>query len=780
MRRFVLAVLPLALGGALAVAQGVGTSASAPAASAPAPAGAASAAAVAASVASAPASLPTAAASMAAQAPASAASAMVVTAPTVNAVAPTVIDDLPANYAANMDPATRAQVERGRYVARLGDCVACHTAKGGKPMAGGLALETPFGQLHSTNITPDPETGIGKYTFEQFDRAMRKGVAADGHNLYPAMPYPSYAKMTQDDMQDLYAYLMKGVAPVHQANEPLGLGFPFNQRWGLKLWNWMFLDDTPYQADAGKDPLYQRGAYLVQGLGHCGACHTPRGWGFQEKTMTETGPKGEYFLAGETVEGWRALSLRNLWTVDETVKMLKTGQNSYGSVSGNMVDVVQHSTQYMTDEDLRAIGTFLKALPPGKHDKPMVVAAAGGASGMGAPGASAPAASASTPASGAAVATTGGIPASIYTTRGGLGYLQFCVDCHRTNGNGVPNVFPPLTGNATLQSEDPSTLIHIMLTGSRSAQTMAHARVWTMPGFARLNDEEIAEILNFTRSSWGQASKEITAKDVASLRKSLDVKVDQSKFETPRLADMLKEKNADQLVQGARLNIQTHELLPKNVGNALNCTSCHMNAGTVADGSPYVGVSAFFPSYGARAGRDITLEDRINGCFRRSMNGKPLPLQSEEMKAMVAYFDWMKRETKPEDKVEGRGVGKISRDIKPNVDNGKRIYDNQCAACHGADGEGIKDAAGKWVYPPLWGDMSFNIGAGMARTYTAAAFVKRNMPIGFHGKFPLGQGGLTDQEAVDVAEYFSHMPRPDFPDKVKDWPKGGKPADARY
>ncbi len=273
------------------------------------------------------------------------------------------IDDLPANYAADMDAATKAQVERGRYVARLGDCVACHTAKGGKPMAGGLALETPFGQLHSTNITPDPETGVGKYTFEQFDRAMRKGVAADGHNLYPAMPYPSYAKMTQDDMQDLFAYLMKGVAPVKQPNEPLVLGFPFNQRWGLKLWNWAFLDATPYQPDTSKDLLYQRGAYLVQGLGHCGACHTPRGWGFQEKTMTETGSKGAYFLAGETVEGWRALSLRNLWTVDETVKMLKTGQNSYGSVSGNMVDVVQHSTQYMTDEDLRAIGTFRPCRP---------------------------------------------------------------------------------------------------------------------------------------------------------------------------------------------------------------------------------------------------------------------------------------------------------------------------------------------------------------------------------------------------------------------------------
>jgi len=204
-----------------------------------------------------------------------------------------------------------------------------------------------------------------------------------------------------------------------------------------------------------------------------------------------------------------------------------------------------------------------------------------------------------------------------------------------------------------------------------------------------------------------------------------------------------------------------------------------LNAGTVADGSPYVGVSAFFPSYAPRSGRVITLADRINGCFLRSMNGKALPVDSAEMKAMIAYFDWMKRETKPEDKVEGRGVGKIDTKLVPNVANGKQIYTNQCALCHGKDGEGIQNA-GRWIYPPLWGDQSFNIGAGMARTYTAAAFVKRNMPIAFHDNFPLGQGGLTDQEAVDVAEYFTHMPRPDFAAKAKDWPKDKKPFDARY
>lgn len=675
------------------------------------------------------------------------------------------IGDLPANYDANLGPATKEQVIAGRYVARLGDCIACHTADHGAPLAGGRPLETPFGLLHSTNITPDPDTGIGKYSFEQFDRAMRKGVAADGHNLYPAMPYPSYAKVSKEDMQALYAYLMKGVAPVKQRNEPLGMRFPFNQRWGLSLWNWVFLDDKPFQGDAAKDSEWNRGAYIVQGLGHCGACHTPRGWGFQEKAMNEAGRNGSLFLAGETVERWRALSLRNLWTVEETARLLKTGSNSHGTVSGNMVDVVQYSTQYLTDGDLHAIGVYLKSLPPGPHDKPMVM-----------PNPT----PATSPATGPGPVAAA-VPAAIFTSRGGLGYVQFCVDCHRVSGNGVPNVFPPLAGNASLQSEEPSTLIHIMLSGSKSPSTAAHQRVWTMPSFARLNDEEIAEILNFARASWGRDNRQIAKADVAKMRAQLDVKEqDSRRFETPRLAEMLKEKNADQLVRGARLNIETRALLPNNVGNALNCASCHMNAGTVADGSPYVGISAFFPSYAPRAGKVITLEERINGCFRRSMNGKPLPVDSADIKAMVAYFDWMKRETRPEDKVEGRGVGKISMSIKPNVANGKNVYQAQCAACHGADGEGIKTARGEWIYPPLWGDQSFNIGAGMARTYTAAAFVKRNMPIAFRNHFPLGQGGLSDQDAVDVAEYFSHQPRPDFADKQKDWPEGKKPADARY
>jgi len=649
---------------------------------------------------------------------------------------------------AKADPAL---IAHGKYVAELGDCVACHTQHGGPAMAGGRPLETPFGVLYSTNITPDPKTGIGRYTFGEFDRVMRKGVTADGTHLYPAMPYPSYAKISPDDMYALYAYMMQGVEPVVAANKPSGIGFPFNQRWTLAFWNEMFLDARPFAAVASKDELWNRGAYLVQGLGHCGACHTPRGIAFQEVAMSDQGSDGKYYVSGAKVEEWNAINLRDLWTVPDTVELLKTGQNRFATVSGSMTEVIHNSTQNFSDGDLLAIATYLKSLPtdhPFKGEPP--------------------------------VRPDETLPKDLFTTRGGLAYTQFCSDCHRLNGAGVAKVFPPLANNPTVVAKDSATLVHITLTGWKTAQTNAYPRVFTMPGFARLEDQEIADILTFIRGNWGNAAGPVTVAEVKAARSTLDPKVDTSRFETPRIADILSEPNASQLVWGMRLNSETHTLLPKNVGNVLNCASCHLNAGTVADGSPYVGVAAMFPSYAPRAGREITLEDRINGCFLRSMNGKPLAKDGDDMKAMVAYFKWMEGATKPEDKVEGRGVGKIDKSIVPNAENGKLVYAAQCAVCHGQDGEGLQDANGKFVYPPLWGDRSFNIGAGMARTYTAAAFVKRNMPIGFHEKFPLGQGGLSDQEAVDVAEFFSHMPRPDFAPKTNDWPNGKKPSDARY
>ncbi|MAF00938.1 MULTISPECIES: c-type cytochrome [unclassified Herbaspirillum] len=666
-------------------------------------------------------------------------------------------DDLPSDFSDALDASTREQVLRGRYVARLGDCVACHTQDKRKPMAGGLALETPFGKLYSTNITPDRQTGIGQYSFAQFDRVMREGVTADGRHLYPAMPYPSYAKMSEEDMRALYVYLMQAVKPLALPNRPLEMSFPFNQRWGMALWNMAFLQAGPFRPDPAQSAQWNRGAYIVQGPGHCGACHTPRGIGMQEKTMSESGSNGPLFLSGETVENWRALDLRGRWQPADVAGLLRTGSNRFGTVAGNMVDVVQHSTQYMSDEDLLAIGTYLASLPSPARQRPPQATAA-------------PVAAA--------------IPADLYLSRGGLGYVQFCATCHRSDGNGVQGLFPPLAGNPTLQSNEPASLIHIMLTGWRAARTHAQPKAMSMPAFSALSDGEIAEILNFARTSWGgRPQADISERQVARLRAELGAQPANTvgpRFEAPRLADMLKEKNATQLILGARLNIETGRLLPQHVGNGLNCASCHLNAGTVGGGSPYVGVSAAFPTYAARAGRVITLEDRINGCFPRSMDGKPLPPGSQDMQAMLAYIEWMRRDAQPGEKVPGRGIGKIDQKLKPDPVNGERIYHAQCAACHGAQGEGIRSPSGQWVYPALWGAQSFNIGAGMARTYTAAAFVKRNMPIALHDRFPLGQGGLSDQEAVDVAEFFTHQPRPDFAPKTRDWPRDKKPADARY
>lgn len=293
-------------------------------------------------------------------------------------------------------------VEHGKYVAQLGDCVACHTENKRPAMAGGRELNTPLGTAYSTNITPDVQTGIGSYSFAQFDRAMRRGVAADGHNLYPAMPYPSYAKIGEDDMRALYAYLMHGVAPVSQPNKPAQMRWPFSMRWGLSFWNWAFLTEAAFTPDARKDAAWNRGAYLVQGLAHCGSCHTPRGIAFQEKAMSDAGSDGNYYLSGETVEAWRALSLRNLWTIEDTALLLKTGQNRFATVSGNMAEVIHLSTQHFTDTDLTAIATYLKSLPPGARDLPMP----------------------SVP----VLATAATVPANLFTTRGGLGYVQFCVD----------------------------------------------------------------------------------------------------------------------------------------------------------------------------------------------------------------------------------------------------------------------------------------------------------------------------------------------------------------
>lgn len=225
------------------------------------------------------------------------------------------------------------------------------------------------------------------------------------------------------------------------------------------------------------------------------------------------------------------------------------------------------------------------------------------------------------------------------------------------------------------------------------------------------------------------------------------------------------------IAAGKLLLSETHQRLPGNVGNGLTCTNCHMTGGTIAQASPWVGIWGVFPEYRARSGRLISLQERVNDCFERSMNGKPLAFNSEEMNNILAYMQWLSSGVPTGVSVKGRGFGPIDQKLVPDPVHGKQVYAEKCVSCHGAGGEGLKNGVA-YAFPPLWGPASFNDGAGMARTYTAAAFVKYNMP--------LGQGGtLSDQDAVDVAEYFTHQPRPVFAGKAGDWPKGGRPKDAR-
>lgn len=223
---------------------------------------------------------------------------------------------------------------------------------------------------------------------------------------------------------------------------------------------------------------------------------------------------------------------------------------------------------------------------------------------------------------------------------------------------------------------------------------------------------------------------------------------------------------------GKLLLSETHRRLPDNVGNKLTCANCHLGAGTIANAAPWVGIWGVFPEYRSRSGKINSLQQRINDCFERSMNGKPLTYDSKEMNDILSYMQWLSSGVPTGVDVKGRGFGAIDRNLKPNAQSGKTVYAAKCASCHGANGEGLKNAAGGYAFPPLWGKDSFNVGAGMARTYTAAAFVKHNMPLG-------QPNTLSDQEAVDVAEFFTHQPRPMYPGQAKDWPNGGKPKDAR-
>lgn len=392
-------------------------------------------------------------------------------------------------------------VARGAYLARAGDCVACHTAKGGQPYAGGLAIESPLGKIYSTNITPERRTGIGDWTYEDFVRLMRHGRVKDGYTVYPAMPYPSYSRLSDDDLKALYAYLMHGVAPVEQSNRKNGIPWPLSMRWPLRLWAAMFAPKpAPFAPRTGVDAEVSRGAYLVEGLGHCGSCHTPRAVTLQEKALTDA--DGSIYLSGgAAIDGWVAPSLRNEhgggladWSRADIVEFLKTGRNTHTASFGAMNDVIVDSMQYMSDEDLNSIAAYLKSLPPHNKDaKPYRYDSA----------------------------ISRELYAGVVRDAGARLYIDRCSACHRSNGLGYGKAFPALAGNPVLQGEDPTSAIHIVLSGGTQPATAGAPSSLSMAPFAKLlDDQQVADVVTFIRTAWGNQGSKVSAAQVAKVRKT--------------------------------------------------------------------------------------------------------------------------------------------------------------------------------------------------------------------------------------------------------------------
>lgn len=405
-------------------------------------------------------------------------------------------------FNAAADERADAEIARGEYLARAGDCVACHTKAGGEPFAGGLPMATPIGTLYSTNITPDKQSGIGGYSYDDFQKAVRHGVAKNGDTLYPAMPYPSYAVVSDEDMQALYAYFMHGVKPVAQTNQESDIPWPLSMRWPLAIWRGVFAPDVKaFQPVKGQDPVLARGQYLVEGLGHCGACHTPRSITMQEKALNND--EGNDFLSGSNapIDGWTASNLRGdgrdglgRWSEDDLVQFLRMGRNDHTAVFGGMTDVVQHSLQHLTAEDATAIARYLKSL--GARDPSQV---------------------GFTPDDTVAKALWKGDDSKT----GASVYVDSCAACHKTDGSGYQRFFPELRGNPVVLAADPTSLIHIVLSGAQLPGMKGAPTTITMPAFGwRLNDQQVADVVNFIRTSWGNTATEaVSASDVAKVRK---------------------------------------------------------------------------------------------------------------------------------------------------------------------------------------------------------------------------------------------------------------------
>ncbi|MFH0730795.1 MAG: cytochrome c [Pseudomonadota bacterium] len=405
-------------------------------------------------------------------------------------------------------PASQELVQRGAYLARAGDCIACHTAGKGRPFAGGLPLNTPFGIIYSTNITPDRETGIGPYSIDDFVNVLHEGVTSDGDPLYPAMPYTSYTRLSKEDLSALYAYFMQDIEPVHNLNHETQLSWPLSMRSLMVAWNVLFFKKGEYATDSNRSASWNRGAYLVQGLAHCGGCHTPRGVFGQEKAASE---QGRQYLAGATLDNWHASSLTgdfetglHAWSKDEIVEFLRTGRTARVGALGAMVEVVGNSTQYLTDQDLMAIAEYLKSLPPSNNKEQGC-----GDSALQASGAS---------------AVTRALREGNTGMRGSRVYLDNCNACHGSDGSGVNRTFPNLAQNETVNGKDPITLIHLVLAGCSMPSTQSAPSALGMPDFGwRLNDAQVADVLSFVRGTWGNHATVVSGNEVDRIRKTLAI-----------------------------------------------------------------------------------------------------------------------------------------------------------------------------------------------------------------------------------------------------------------
>ncbi|WP_243047478.1 cytochrome c [Dyella sp. RRB7] len=374
-----------------------------------------------------------------------------------------------------------ALIAKGEYLATVGDCAACHTEQGGARYAGGRVLATPFGNIPAPNITPDRETGLGDWSFEDFWQALHSGRGRHGELLYPVFSYTSFTKVTHDDALAMFAYL-QSLPPVHQPAKPLGLDFPYNVRSSLNAWRALYFREGTYQPDPGKSEAWNRGAYLVQGLGHCNECHAPRD--------SLGGMQSNPSLAGGQIpaQNWYAPDLSTQangglagWSEQDIVDLLKTGQSARGTAFGPMAEVVARSTQHLQDDDLHAIATYLQSLP-----------------------ARAPVAADRSPLDTRAILAQG---AKVYADR--------CADCHGKDGNGVAGIYPPLNGNSSVNEPTGINAVRVVLLGGFAPLTAGNPRPYSMPPFAQqLNDSDVAAVVTYIRQAWTNNASPILERDV--------------------------------------------------------------------------------------------------------------------------------------------------------------------------------------------------------------------------------------------------------------------------